>query len=217
MAKAKLLLILGVLPLFCAASSFGQVQMKCRVLDGSNNFVQPNEVMVKVGDQFQACHPVNEKPVGVAAAATTTPVSTQQAAVTPPSPTPAVTTTPASTQQAVVTAPSPTPAVTPVSAPAPVQSCLIVTSAEGHRMRNSIIAGALTGGIGLAAGLIASGGRYEYRDAVNMPPADVKMKYKGGELQKLQQQGIHVVVIRKNDKQGETAAIQNARLECSAH
>ena len=30
--------------------------------------------------------------------------------------------------------------------------CLIVRSAEGHRFRNSMIAGALTGGIGFAAG-----------------------------------------------------------------
>ena len=95
-------------------------------------------------------------------------------------------------------------------------SCLIVTSAEGHRMRNAIIAGVFTGGIGLATGLIASGGRYEYRDAINVPPADVKMKYKGDELQKLQKQGVHIVVIRKNDKQGESEAIQNGRNACFA-
>ncbi len=101
-----------------------------------------------------------------------------------------------------------------VQAPTPNNSCLIVTSAEGHRMRNAIIAGVFTGGIGLATGLIASGGRYEYRDAINVPPAQVKMKYKGNDLQKLQQQGVHVVVVRKNDKQGESEAIQNGRNAC---
>src|ERR1700676_5645592 len=78
--------------------------------------------------------------------------------------------------------------------------CLIVTSAEGHRFRNSMIAGALTGGIGLIAGAAFSGGRYEFRDSVNMPASDVKMKYKGPELQKLQQNGVHVVVVDKKDK-----------------
>ena len=43
-----------------------------------------------------------------------------------------------------------TPRQTPVSQPKPR---LIVTSAEGHRFRNSMIAGALTGGVGLAAGM----------------------------------------------------------------
>src|SRR5262249_61053107 len=55
-----------------------------------------------------------------------------------------------------------------LSASAQQSSCLIVTSAEGHRFRNAMIAGALTGGIGLAAGAAFSGGRYEYRDSVNL-------------------------------------------------
>ncbi len=201
MAKIKLFSILGALALFGPASVFGQVQMKCRPLDGSNNFLQPDEVMMKMGDNdYQACRPVKEKPVSVVSAVTTTTVSTPQAVVTAPTPIPAA-----------INPPTPTAVMTPV------QSCLIVTSAEGHRMRNAIIAGVFTGGIGLATGLIASGGRYEYRDAVNVPPADVKMKYKGDELQKLQQRGVHIVVVRKNDKQGETDAIQNARQECSPH
>ena len=90
--------------------------------------------------------------------------------------------------------------------------CLIVTSAEGHRFRNSMIAGALTGGIGFVAGLGFSGGRYEYRDSINVPPSEVKMKYKGGQLQKLQKQGIHIVVVDKKDKTG--TEIKEAHASC---
>jgi hypothetical protein len=95
---------------------------------------------------------------------------------------------------------------------APARQCLIVTSAEGHRFRNSMIAGALTGGIGFVAGAAFSGGRYEYRDSINMQPSEVKMKYKGPELQKLQQNGIHVVVVDKKDKTGEE--VKAARASC---
>ncbi|MBZ5527952.1 MAG: hypothetical protein LAN71_08635 [Acidobacteriia bacterium] len=100
------------------------------------------------------------------------------------------------------------------AAPPPLAPCLIVTSAEGHRARNAILLGVFTGGIGLAAGAIASGGRYEYRDSINLPPSDVKMKYKGDEVIKIQKRGIHVVVVRKNDKAGEAAAIKDARASC---
>src|ERR1700732_3096036 len=40
-----------------------------------------------------------------------------------------------------------------LSASAQSSQCLIVRSAEGHRFRNSMIAGALTGGMGVATGL----------------------------------------------------------------
>src|SRR5438105_8438013 len=83
------------------------------------------------------------------------------------------------------------------------QQCLIVTSNEGHRFRNSMIAGELTGGIGLAAGAAFSGGRYEYRDSTNLNPSDMKMKYKGPELQKIQQKGVHVIIVNKKDKTGD--------------
>ena len=99
-----------------------------------------------------------------------------------------------------------------LSVSAQQSSCLIVTSAEGHRFRNAMIAGALTGGIGLAAGAAFSGGRYEYRDSVNLPQSDYKVKYKGHELQKLQQQGVHVVVVNKHDKTG--TEVRDARAEC---
>jgi hypothetical protein len=104
------------------------------------------------------------------------------------------------------TAQPPTPAHPP--------ECLIVTSAEGHRFRNSMIAGALTGGIGFAAGAAFSGGRYEYRDAFNLPPNEVKAKYKGPELQKLEQEGVHVIVVNKNDKTG--SEMSSARSSCQS-
>src|SRR5450755_4726582 len=98
-------------------------------------------------------------------------------------------------------------ALQPAQSAQPIQTsspqCLIVTSSEGHRFRNSMIAGVLTGGIGLAAGAAFSGGRYEYRDSFSMNPSDVKMKYKGPELQKLEQNGIHVIVVNKKDKTGD--------------
>lgn len=89
------------------------------------------------------------------------------------------------------------------------QQCLIVRSAEGHRFRNSMIAGALTGGIGFAAGGAFSGAKYEYVDGVNF--TSTKLKYKGGELQKLQEQGVHVVVINKKAQADET---KSARESC---
>jgi len=96
----------------------------------------------------------------------------------------------------------------------PSGQCLIVTSAEGHRFRNAMIAGVLTGGIGLAAGATFSGGRYEYRDAFNLPASDIKTKYKGPELQKLEQRGVHVVVVNKHDKTG--VEVKDARDSCQS-
>lgn len=52
----------------------------------------------------------------------------------------------------------------------------------------------LTGGIGLAAGAAFGGGRYEYRDAFNLPAGDVKTKYKGPELQKLEQSAMSLLL-----------------------
>lgn len=96
----------------------------------------------------------------------------------------------------------------------PSGQCLIVTSAEGHRFRNAMIAGVLTGGVGLAAGAAFGGGRYEYRDAFNLPAGDVKTKYKGPELQKLEQSGVHVIVVDKHDKTG--AEVRDARASCQS-
>ena len=75
-----------------------------------------------------------------------------------------------------------------------------------------MIAGALTGGVGFVAGAAFSGGRYEYRDSVNMPPSEVKMKYKGPDLKKLQQNGIHVIVVDKKDRTGDE--VKAARASC---
>ncbi len=89
--------------------------------------------------------------------------------------------------------------------------CLIVRNAEGHRFRDSMIAGVLTGGVGFVAGAAFGGAKYEYVDSFNVP--DTKMKYKGGELQKLQQSGVHIIVVNKKATSDE---MQSARTSCSA-
>ena len=86
--------------------------------------------------------------------------------------------------------------------------CLIVRSAEGHRFRNSMIAGALTGGIGFAAGAAFSGAKYEYADSFNLP--STKPKYKGKELEKLQSQGVHVIVVNKKTASAEMDSARNS-------
>ena len=86
--------------------------------------------------------------------------------------------------------------------------CLIVRSAEGHRFRNSMIAGALTGGVGFAAGAAFSGAKYEYADSFNM--ATTKPKYKGKELEKLQSQGVHVIVVNKKTASTEMDSARNS-------
>lgn len=86
--------------------------------------------------------------------------------------------------------------------------CLIVRSAEGHRFRNSMIAGVLTGGIGLAAGAAFSGGKYEYADSYNLPTT--KPKYSGGELTKLQSAGVHVIVVEKKTASAEMDSARNS-------
>jgi hypothetical protein len=73
-----------------------------------------------------------------------------------------------------------------------------------------MIAGALTGGIGFAAGAAFGGAKYEYVDSFNLK--DTKLKYKGSELQKLQQGGTHVVVINKKATADET---KSARESCT--
>ena len=86
--------------------------------------------------------------------------------------------------------------------------CLIVRSAEGHRFRNSMIAGALTGGIGFAAGAAFSGAKYEYADSFNM--TTTKPKYKGKELEQLQSQGVHVIVVNKKTASAEMDSARNS-------
>jgi hypothetical protein len=86
--------------------------------------------------------------------------------------------------------------------------CLIVRSAEGHRFRNAMIAGVLTGGIGLAAGAAFSGAKYEYADSYNLPTT--KPKYSGGELTKLQSAGVHVIVVEKKTASAEMDSARNS-------
>lgn len=86
--------------------------------------------------------------------------------------------------------------------------CLIVRSAEGHRFRNSMIAGALTGGIGFAAGAAFSGAKYEYADSFNI--GTTKPKYNSKELEKLQAQGVHVIVVNKKTASAEMDSARNS-------
>jgi hypothetical protein len=122
MQKVRMFLVLDVLALLCAASAVGQVQMECRLLDGSNNFLRPDEVIIKTGDnQYQACHPVKENPVKVEPAAAATP-ATPQAVVASSAAVPAATSAPA---------PAPAPAATSNAAAGAVQpsahrQCLIL-------------------------------------------------------------------------------------------
>jgi len=88
--------------------------------------------------------------------------------------------------------------------------CLIVRSAEGHRFRDAMIAGVLFGGIGLAAGAALGGAKYEYVDSFNLTVT--KLKYKDGELKKLQEAGVHIVVVNKKATSDET---QSARASCT--
>ncbi len=78
-----------------------------------------------------------------------------------------------------------------------------------------MIAGVLTGGIGLAGGLALSGAKYEYVDGYNVPK--VKMKYKGKELQKLQSEGVHIIIVEKAKKGISTAdEVKDARESCKS-
>jgi hypothetical protein len=86
--------------------------------------------------------------------------------------------------------------------------CLIVRSAEGHRFRNAMIAGVLTGGIGLAAGAAFSGAKYEYADSYNL--TGTKPKYSGKELEKLQSEGVHVIVVNKKTAGAEMESARNS-------
>lgn len=101
--------------------------------------------------------------------------------------------------------------LTSIVSEAASDQCLIVRSAEGHRFRNAMIAGVLTGGIGLAAGAAFSGGKYEYADSFNLP--STKPKYKGKELEELQRSGVHVIVV---EKKTASAEMESARNSCKS-
>ena len=78
--------------------------------------------------------------------------------------------------------------------------CLIVKQNKGHRIRNTFLFG--------APGLFSRGERFEYVDAFNIPNS--RMKYKGDELQKIKDSGVHVIVV----SEGSDAEIQAARASC---
>jgi hypothetical protein len=71
-----------------------------------------------------------------------------------------------------------------------------------------MIAGALTGGIGFAAGAAFSGAKYEYADSYNLTAT--KPKYKGKELEKLQSEGVHVIVVNKKTASAEMESARNS-------
>jgi hypothetical protein len=77
-----------------------------------------------------------------------------------------------------------------------------------------MIAGVLTGGIGLAAGAAFSGGKYEYADSFNL--GATKPKYTGKELEKLQSEGIHVIVVEKKTASAEMESARNSCRTSSA-
>lgn len=84
------------------------------------------------------------------------------------------------------------------------QSCLLVRGGENHRVRNAAVFGLLTGGVGLAGGLILSSTRYDRIDAIGAVP--FKDKYSPAELKKMNAEGMHIVVKAKNEEVGNTRA-----------
>ena len=71
-----------------------------------------------------------------------------------------------------------------------------------------MIAGALTGGIGFAAGAAFSGAKYEYADSFNL--GVTKTKYSGKDLEKLQSEGVHVIVVNKKTASAEMDSARNS-------
>lgn len=175
-----------------AAQQQTTIQMQCHDLASSGNYIGPDETVVN----GRACRQVTYALVQPSFALVSAPVGDPKSAPVVPS----------------AAQPSPAAVATPAVVSNAPKQCLIVTSAEGHRFRNAMVAGVLTGGIGLAAGATFSGGRYEYRDSYNLSPSEVRVKYKGPELQHLQQRGVHIVVVNKKDKSGNE--IGSARTAC---
>ena len=111
------LLFLTFAALACPAQT--PVKMVCRLLDGSNNFLQPNETLLKVGDSWQACHAIVETGKTENAAAPAAPVI-------------------------YVVSPTPTPTPTPTPAPGPI-SAQPVPAARPNRLLAVRRAGFSTG------------------------------------------------------------------------
>ncbi len=201
--------VLFVLTLSSVASAQNPDTSKwmCRTLADSGGFLYQGETVFGT----QACRPIPQTALA-------------QPAVSPALATPKQDTDVAPAAAAAPVAASATPAMVQPSAAAPTtepqptvlaqnagldQRCLIVRQAEGHRFRNSMIAGALTGGIGFAVGAASGGAKYEYVDSFHF--ANTKLKYDGKELQKLQDAGVHVVTVSKKATGDE---IKDARESC---
>jgi hypothetical protein len=215
--KKWIVFVLSDLMLLIAASAHGQTQMECRQLDGSDNFLQSNEVMVpSTGGQYQACHVVAAKPKtepAKAASATPAPAPVPVAAapapvvVVVPAPAPA----PVSTEQTINKNVNFSGEVTQnvkaeVNAPKAVANlddrpCLIVAAGE-HRFNSG------SGLIGLAA-VAGSKEYWAFRDSYHLDPNLIQTKYKQNDVLMLQKKGIHVVVVDRNSKE-----VTNARLAC---
>ena len=86
------------------------------------------------------------------------------------------------------------------STAAPSKQCLLVYFDGGHRMLGYFVAG--------VGGALLSGGKYRYLDNVNM--TNVKMVYKGSELQNLQKQGVHVYLMNKGANEHEMIDAHNS-------
>lgn len=198
--KLKFALVLAFI-LFPSAAVWAQTPtLSCRPLDSPNTYIAPDEKVV--GDQV--CKIVTAPAPDKQATAQTPRPNVPTTAQSVPSLQPTVQST------SYLNAGSPEAGEEPrSSAPTP---CLIVASAEGHRFRDSMIAGALTGGIGFAAGAAAGGAKYAYRDSFDLPAHDMKEKYKGKDLKKIQESGVHVIVVNAKDKTG--SEVEDARKSC---
>ena len=80
--------------------------------------------------------------------------------------------------------------------------CLIVKQNKGHRICNTFLFG--------APGLFSRGERFEYVEAFNLPNS--RMKYKGDELQRIKDSGVHVIVV----SEGSGDEVQAARTACQS-
>jgi hypothetical protein len=154
------LLFFAFAALACPAQT--PVKMVCRVLDGSNNFLQPNETLLKVGDSWQACHAIVEtgKTENAAAPAAPAPAAPVMYVVSP-TPTPGPTSAQPVPAAPVVYVVSPTPgpiAAQPVSAARPNRLVAVrrATFSTGYLFTSA----AAVGGYGLTSSHVSTNGGF---------------------------------------------------------
>jgi hypothetical protein len=82
---------------------------------------------------------------------------------------------------------------------AQTDQCLIVKQNKGHRVRNGFLFG--VGGL-----VLSKGERFEYVESFNFPNA--RMKYRGDELQRINDEGVHVIVVNESSSEEINAARQ---------